>query len=227
MNYRIINDPIALNNFIEWLPNLEVSECYYVALFARKKYHPSAKNDKSNCTRFTATSKEWLLHKIKGLERSFGSYANKDGSVFHQDALALYININPRDMFKAQANLLKRLADTVTAGHKHMNPASLAMSEIQKAKGVTHYVDFDFDDVRYDNLMERVNRAIGTNDACTVLTTRGGFHLLVDPTKIATDCKSTWYNKIKILPGCDVCGDSLIPVPGCVQGNFTPILQRR
>jgi hypothetical protein len=37
MNYQIIADSVALQNFINWLPELRDNEKYYVTLFARKK----------------------------------------------------------------------------------------------------------------------------------------------------------------------------------------------
>ena len=37
-NYKIISDPDALKEFIEWLPELEDNEKFYLSLFARKKY---------------------------------------------------------------------------------------------------------------------------------------------------------------------------------------------
>lgn len=212
-NYKIILDEEELYNFISWLPELEVGECYYVVLFARKKYHSSAKNDKSQCRRFTATSKEWLIKKIKQLEIPLGTYTNKDGSAVDNSALALYITVNLRSFMGAQRLLLKKLADTITANSEHANPSALAMSSIQKAKSRTIYVDFDFDGVELHEI--DLNK-----DAYEIIQTRGGYHILVNPVKVDDKYKKTWYNNIKDLAGCDVKGDNLIPVPGCIQGDF-------
>lgn len=54
MNYQIIKDEDALVSFIEWLPELETNELYYLSLFARKKYANAEikSNDKSYVIRF-------------------------------------------------------------------------------------------------------------------------------------------------------------------------------
>ena len=221
--YRIIADYKALDEFLEWLPSLEINECFYVALFARKKYHHSAQNDKCNCTRFVATTKEWLFRKLKGLERPYGSYANANGTFMEQEALAVYINVNPRNMYRAQNSLLKRLADTITAKHVHMNPASMALSEVQKSCGTKYYIDFDFDGVEFDYIQPELDNIIP--NAYTLIHTRGGFHVLVNKECVRPNMKKSWYNLVKGLYGCDVSGDSIVPIPGCVQGDFVPKLE--
>lgn len=225
MNYKIILDGPKLVEFIEWLPGLGVDECYYLSLFARKKYHDSAKNDKSQCKRATATSKQWLLKKIQQMEIPLGLYTNKDGTPVHNNALALYISVNPRSFAKAQRGLLKRLADTVADSTTHLNPASLAMSAIQKAKSRTCYVDFDFDGVNFNsNAMEHVFNKVINKESYSIIVTRGGFHVLINPKRVNHQFAKTWYKNLAAMPGCDVVGDNLIPVPGCVQGGFCPEL---
>lgn len=222
-NYRIILDENHLFEFVSWLPELNEGECFYLTLFARKKYHSSAKNDKSQCKRVTATSKEWLIKKIRQMELLEGTYTNKDGTPVHNDSLALYLSVNPRSFAKAQKLLLKKLADTVTGNGGHMNPASVAMSSIQKAKSRTVYVDFDFDGINYGEMLNVIPNIINT-DAYDIISTRGGFHLLVDPSKVSSAFSKTWHKDLSGFIHCDVCGDNLIPVPGCTQGGYIPQL---
>ncbi|MHA1835396.1 MAG: hypothetical protein ACTSYQ_00445 [Candidatus Odinarchaeia archaeon] len=223
MNYKIILDEQKLSDFIAWLPDLVEGECYYVALFARKKYHGSAQNDKCNCKRFTATDKEWLMKKIRQLEIPTGEYFNKNRTPVHNDALALYISINPRSFAGAQKRLLIRLAEKIAGGDMNSNPASMAMSEIQKSKSRTVFVDFDFDDVQFRDLHPRISKIINRS-AYEVLITRGGFHLLVEPSKVSPEFKHTWHKYLTSIPQCDVTGDNMIPLAGCSQGSFTPWL---
>src|SRR5690606_24836961 len=114
-NYKIITSEQALNQFINWLPDLNEDEAFYLCLFARKKYIkditnlPNIKNDKAQLKRFTS-DKERLFSKIKQLECPVGSYFQKD-IIVPQEALALYITINPRSFSKANKSAVKKLLD--------------------------------------------------------------------------------------------------------------------
>ena len=229
MNYKIIQDEEVLKSFIDWLPVLQFGETYYCCLFARKKYAPEGSNlksDKSQLKRFTAT-KDYLFSKIKQLECEIGSYMT-DGVAIPQEALALYISPNPRSMDKAAKQSLKLFAELVTKPYTGYNPHSEVLSEIQKASGTKHYMDFDFDGVE---LQPVLNKVIGddniNSNALTVVKTRGGFHLLVEMNAITAKYKNTWYKTLTSIEGCDVRGtDNLLPIPGTSQGGFVPYFVR-
>jgi hypothetical protein len=59
-------------------------------------------------------------------------------------------------------------------------------------------------------------------DACHFLLTRGGFHLLIELSKITKEFDKTWYKAITSIEGVDICGDNVIPVVGCFQGGYVP-----
>lgn len=218
-NYKIIQDEEKFREFIEWLPNLEKHETYYVCLFARNKYYKQLKGDKQQIKRFT-TSKEFLFEKIKQLEVEVGCYKQK-GVEIPQEALALYITPNPRSFVRAAKQSLKRFADLVTESYNGYNPHQEVMSEIQKACSRTVYFDFDFDHCTINEMREQILDCINS-DCVTFLETRGGFHLLIEISKIKPEYKKTWYNNINKLPHVDVRGDGLMPVVGVTQGGFVP-----
>ena len=222
MNYSVVIDEKALKDFIEWLPELEENETYYVCLFSRKKYSADVnlKADKSQLKRFTS-NKKYLLSKISQLECKIGSFTT-DGYAIPQESLALYISPNPRSLERAAKESLKKFADLVTKPYTGYNPHSEVLSIIQTSGGTKKYMDFDFDNVKIENVMEQLVGKINFN-CITPLITKGGFHLLVEISKVELEFKNKWYQSISNIEGCDVRGsDNLIPVPGCCQGNFSP-----
>jgi hypothetical protein len=221
-HYQIIKDEQLLADFLKWLPELREHEIFYVALFARKKYCVEIKHihtDKAQCKRFTSY-KGRLIEKIRQLESPLGSYSIK-GVTIPQEALALYISVNPRDLREATKNGLIKLAQLITQDYNGYNPHQEIMSEIHKACSRKIWFDFDFDGVELASTLDGVSRIVNI-DCVKVLKTHSGFHLLLNLKSIHEQFEKTWYREMSKLPGIDVRGDNLIPIAGCVQGTFTP-----
>lgn len=222
MNYEIVRDEKLLKEFIEWLPELKENEKYYLCLFARNKYCKELthiKSDKAQLKRFI-TDKERMFDKIKQLEIMTGGYKQKITPV-PEEALALYITPNPRNMFKATINTMVKLAQSIRDQNVSMNPHQEALSEIQKSKSRTIYVDFDID-TKDTILIDKYKGVLATMfpEPQTILETRGGYHILVKPEQVALEFKNQWYQVMK--QWADQSGDTMIPVPGCTQGNYIP-----
>jgi uncharacterized protein (UPF0305 family) len=226
MNYTIITDEIKLKKFIKWLPELLPNEKYYLALFSRKKYIKDINikhtADKLQLKRFTS-DKTKLFNKIKQLEVPYETYILGE-IIIPQESLALYITINPRDMYKATINTMVKLAESIRDSNVIMNPHQEALSEIHKSKGRTCYLDFDIDEQNEEVLLELITqiKTYVNEDAVTWLRTRGGLHVLVDPSKVTHEYKREFYQGISNISQVDQKGDLLIPVPGTFQGGFTP-----
>ena len=228
MFYKIVKDEKLLKEFIDWLPELKPTEKYYMCLFARNKYCKELthiKSDKAQLKRFV-TDKERMFQKIKQLEIQLGWYLQKETPV-PQAALALYITPNPRDMKKAAVNTMVKLAHCFRDQNDLLNVHQEALSEIQRAKSRTCWVDFDIDYKGETGnygpfLNEWVRDRVGYGSKYKILDTRGGFHVLVDPSSIDSEYKATWYQALSKNQYVDQTGDNMIPVPGCTQGDFTP-----
>lgn len=231
MNYKVITDEKALMEFIDWLPDLKPTEKYYMCLFARSKYTKDAngvngiahiKSDKAQLKRFVS-DKERMVDKIKQLEVALGCYKQKETPI-PQEALALYITPNPRDLWKATLNSIGKLANCLKDTNTLVNPHQEVLSEIQRTKGTTHFVDFDFDLESKDLIPKVMGEVLDlvNEDAVDFLETRGGLHVLVSPNLVRYEFRTKWYQKISQLGNVDQTGDQMIPVPGTYQGGFTP-----
>lgn len=221
MNYKILQDEQKFAEFFNLLPSLEENEVYYVALFGRHKYCTTLPNMRDNqLVRFTS-NKEDLKEKIIRLECPIGGY-KRDGDDVPQEALALYISLNPRNLVKANKTLLMELAKCIVDGKMSMNPLSLARTAVHNATDRKCFVDFDYDFIEPGQHLPAI-KAILPENAFRILKTRGGFHLLVSLADVPK--KGDWFKKLAALDGCDVKGgNNVVPVAGCTQGDFVPYL---
>lgn len=215
--YKVILDEQKFDEFTNFLPDLEENEVYYLCLFARHKYAPSIRD--AQLARFSS-SKQDLKEKVLRLQCSIGGY-KRDGIDVPQEALALYIALNPRNVIKANKELLVELAKCFAEGRPDFNPLSLARTAIHHATNRKVFVDFDYDFIEPKDHLPKIKEALPEN-AYKILKTKGGFHLLVI---LANAPKSNWFKALASLEGCDVKGsNTLVPVAGCTQGGFCPQL---
>lgn len=219
MNYSIIKDLDKLKEFVNWLQELKSNEKYYVCLFARKKYFKGLKSDKTSVKRFV-TDKERMLDKIRQLECVVGSYKFGDLEI-PQESLSLYINPNPRNLRKATFELQHNLISIIEKDNEY-NIHAEVLNCIGESKSKTRFVDFDIDSKNID--LTKICEIVG-EDNYSVVETRGGYHVLV---KVFNKVKNkNWFQDITNTYNVDQEGDQLLPVPGCVQGDFIPFFLKK
>lgn len=222
-NYKIIADEAKLIDFIDWLPELLDDEFFYVSLLSRKKYDSTKqlKADKGQLKRFTSR-KNFLIEKLRQLECKEGTFKH-DGINVTNETMVAYITVNPRSNRRAAIQMLKDMADAVGDwNEKCPSIEKIALSCIQKAGGSKHYIDFDFDGIELDSIIDKIKDAVNL-DAVTVIKTRGGLHVLIKVEAVENKYRKSFYPKILAIEGCDQANrDSLLPIVGCYQGGFVP-----
>lgn len=215
MNYKIIQDEEALKDFISWLPEISDEECYYLTLFARKKYNSSVKSDKAQL-KSIITSKEYMLRKIKQLETEIGTYTFGD-FVVPEDSLVLYIT-TPRSYKIASEEVIKTLISSAFSD-RFRNPYTVTLSALQTAKSLDHKILLFDIDHEFDYAQETIESFIN-KDAYSLIKTRGGYRIIVYTDKVDDQYRKYFYRNIQSMS--DQIGDLFIPVVGCTQGGFTP-----
>ena len=222
MNYEIIKDEAKLDSFIAMLPDTLEDEVFYLSLFGRRKWCEAFPNmrDEKQISRFTARKDE-IKEKIARLACPLGTYMWQ-GMPIPQEAIGMYIALNPKNLRRANKNLLIEMAKKIASGETNFNPIGLATTEIHKAGDRKFFVDFDFDGVNPEDYVKMVGEILPVG-SFELMKTRGGFHLLVKLDKVKGHPNKKWYQQLSALYGIDVRGTgTLTPVAGCCQGGFTP-----
>lgn len=216
MNYKIIQHEEELLKFIDWLPNNNNQQKYYISLMARKKYNPTIPSDKQ-CLKRVVSNKRDILSKLDQMETKLGTYRINNIEV-PNNALVVYISINPRDIKKAAFNTAISLMRKIEQGF-NPNPKSVALDEIQKATS-NKFITFDIDSKEnFKNNKYNLVNILGYVDY-NYIETNGGYHLIVNHSRIID--QKTWYHNLLLNFKIDQKGDLLSPIPGCIQGNFIP-----
>lgn len=244
--YRIINDYTELEKYVESLPDLGEQYKYYISLFARKKYGGTEglTSDKCQLKRCVA-SKDRIIQKLKQMEVPVGAYTfqGKPGEseiIVNQASLVAYISANPRDMHKAAGATAKKLVTQIVDGQTVKNPQAEALSQIQVyGKKIWFNVDLDFKEgvqVVHESDIKIWLRGKVNEDAYKLIRTKGGYHILVNLERIDKSYKKSWYNKLTLGETHEEMltpkpfdvdlknGDGMLPIPGCVQSDFTPFV---
>lgn len=222
-NYKIIMDPDALRDFIDWLPDLTDEEKFYCCLFSRKKYvpedkkadHPWIKADDDQMKRFLV-KKEFLFNRILQCEVPVGAFCYKNGKPAIQECLGMYMNYNPRNVYKAALPSIKKLLTLLEGKAEKADCQSEVMSICQTTVGAKATIMFDIDDknIPVKNLIEI------SSGMCDIIQTRGGYHVHVRAGLVDVIPNKRWYLDYAALS--DIKGDAMSPVVGCYQGGFTP-----
>lgn len=222
---KIITDYQFTDKFIKWLPELQENEVFYFSLYSRRKYNSALPYSELKLSEFIVQKKEHIIEKLHRLECPDTGYMYEHGSkIIPYDSLVLYMYPNPKNLLIASKNISKRLMDVLYNPSKNaINPLSITMSEIQKSVIRKPYMDFDFDNSNYKDLLPKITEYIN-RESISIIETRSGFHLLIQKDRVEQKYQRSWYKNISALPNMDAGKEKMIPVPGTIQGLFQPKL---
>ena len=236
----MIHDQAQFDKFLEWMPETEQDEVYFVSLSARNKYLTDEEREFYGLGRtemFSRTvvyDKEGLRYAMKKLEATLSYRKTKGGKPIPEKALVTYVNINPCSTigaymtFKEQMDnimkemLFSRLHDkegpTFEPWHRierHL------MNNIQKSRGRKLLVDIDIDTLDTEILDEMQDFLRERDVNFSVVGTQGGFHVLIDKTTLH---KLNIFAKVQELDkriDKEVCinKNGMVPVPGTLQAG--------
>lgn len=226
---KLINNEIQLLEFIDWLPDLEPHERYFVCVFSRRKYSSDKSIPSQLQLKRIVCRKDQIFRKIKSAEQLTFYYKDKEGNekVIPQDSLCVYISINPRDNKKAVNKLQKDLIDIVYSDKYDINLINKTYSHIQSSRGTHHFLCHDFDIENREELLKVIKKKNIINlDCLHLIYTRGGVHITVKKEDINWKLYPKWFTNLRKLDGYDriPTSEDLTPIPGTYQGGFTPQL---
>ena len=254
MSYvKLIHDEEEVKRFFDLvLPPLTGTECYFVSLSARNKYLSEEEREVFSLGRtemFNKTvvrKKEWnrFIRALRKMECDERGYTTRSNLPIPSKTLVCYININPSDtiktMFAFQKLLQEYAVEIASIAFKNGKIENLEnrinkidnnlMTCYQKSTGTKHWMDFDFDIVKDERVIESTNEILDMKGITRFfwIDTKSGYHLLVDTNQVQCnpddlsseiehalwdehdiDAEEIIYNK-----------NAMIPIPGTFQGDY-------
>lgn len=236
----MIEDAEQFGRFIEWLPELQQDEVYFLSLSARNKYLTEEERVTFGLgrtemfSRFTAHDKPGIQYVMQKLKASLLYRRTRSGNEIPTKALVTYMNVNPCSMidayveFKGQIDNIMR---EMLVAHNHgKNGPSFEpwwklerhlMNCVQRSKARRLIVDIDID--THDPLIqgELCVFLSSHNIEHRLIKTQGGYHVLI---KKETIGKTNIFSKIQELDArCEkevvINKNGMVPVPGTLQAG--------
>jgi hypothetical protein len=248
MNYTLIHNESELNNFINFLPDLNPNEGYFLILIARKKWFPESGIPSAHkLKRETVGDKSKIIQTIKQWEIAEGGYTS-NGIPIDIRNLGVYMGFNPKNQYKACFELINECLEAIKSNNENINVKSMANDVIQGSHGTKNFMDIDVDIKEGEDYLEikKYIESVINPEYLKFIKTNGGFHCLVQLKKevcsfmggseyenSVIDCtkqsdfsvNKNWYMQLKDHPfksELNIMSNDLIPLAGCNQGLFVP-----
>ena len=238
--YNFLLDEDELKKFHSTvLPELGQDEVRYLMVGSRRKYLTDAEKLIYNCNgtdmlkRVTIRSNKYEALRDGVLDFCVpkGRYRDKNGLSLPETSFTIYITPNARDVRRASVGIVQKITEGLLNPNTPLKLENMVLSEIHKYSSNKVYLDLDVDPKGDDDLMktlETLYMILGDTEYVTVKT-RSGAHVLVKKETIDKKIKNTFYKDVQKLSATmegeiEWIGDSMTPLPGCIQGNHMPYL---
>jgi hypothetical protein len=245
--YKFIYSNEELHTFYDRvLPPLTDTEVYFISLSARKKYMKGSDRDMLDGSsemfeRRLIEARDWTLfyRTLKRYECEDGAYQSLSGISYPNDAMIVYMNFNPVDTIKAYEEFimdstknmmslaLGRGSDPMYFKRVHHN----LMTAMHHSRGTKHYIDLDVDYVSGTKytvigrsiLAEITDALVDRNIKFYVISTHGGYHILVKTSTIHFDYMKLMKEIQNKYPEqlSDIMNNAngMVPLPGTLQAG--------
>ncbi len=227
MNYKLIHNENQLQDFIDFLPELNPNEGYFMILISRKKWYPESGVPSALKLKRETVSKEKIIQTIRQWEVSEGTYQS-NGIPIDSRNLGVYIGFNPKNQYNACFELINQCLANIRSNKQNINVKSMANDVIQGSNGTKNFIDIDVDIKEGEDYLTVIDyiKTVIREENLTFIKTNGGFHCLVSLDEMKGN-NGPWYQKIQAHPfksELNIMSNDLVPMPGCNQGKFIPYL---
>lgn len=225
-NYKLIHNKKELQNFIDFLPELNPNEGYFLILIARKKWNPESDIPSATKLRRETVGKDKIMQTIEHWEVLEGTYTSRGASISN-DNIGVYIGFNPKNQYNACFELINQCLENIKSNKTNINVKSMANDVIQGSNGTKNFIDIDVDIKEGENyrLIQAFIVSVIPLVNLTFIKTQGGFHCLVRLEGLKGN--NTWYQKIQshvFKSELNIMSNDLVPMVGCNQGKYVPYI---
>jgi len=242
----LILDKKEYDKFVDYLPELERDEVYFLSLSARNKYLTDAERVEFDLGRTEMFSRQVAFDK-EGIELALNKMTadlavrrTRNGSKIPEKSLVVYFNVHPSSTVKAYRRFSEQMdrhyeeafvgtlngSDAADMWIPFRRMRTNLMNHIQKSFSRKLMVDIDIDgedDEQSKALLWSVRDFLTYNDCHFVtIKTQGGYHVLVPTEKLGKHVPL--FQKLKDLDNTTegevkFNSNAMVPLPGTLQAG--------
>lgn len=230
----LIKDEQETINFIhKVIKLLENDEVYLTLLCARKKYCDTITSSEEILSReiIRHNDVDKILRKFKKSSITEDVYVDKNNNVIPEEALALYVLLDPRSTLKAYGEFNKSINEWMLNNLRDSNTVltqNLSLyrridlklfSAIHKSRSRPIYFIIDIDKKDSDLLNSIISVDSIKPYIIWISETHGGYHVILHRNNITGGyIHNLQRNQLKDI---EILREPMTPIPGTLQGGFS------